>query len=65
MQFKLTSEYQQDVTRVIKDIDVLTSETQAQITSINANAAAQGALLVNEVAWEAFLSALHGHGVLV
>jgi len=54
VQFKLTSEYQQDVTRVIKDIDVLTSETQAQITSINANAAAQGALLVNEAKTSGF-----------
>jgi hypothetical protein len=48
VQYKLTSEYQQQVTNVLKDIDVLTAETNAEIATINAGAAASSSLLVNE-----------------
>lgn len=48
VQYKLTSEYQQKVTNVLKDIDVLKAENQATIASVDAGAAATSALLVNE-----------------
>merc|ERR1711939_269267 len=54
VQYKLTSEYQQKVTNVLKDIDVLTAETEASIASINAGAAAKSALLVNEAKTNGF-----------
>jgi hypothetical protein len=49
VQYKLTSEYQQQVTNVIKDIDVLTAQTAAEITSIGAGANAKSSLIINEV----------------
>merc|ERR1711939_176328 len=48
VQYKLTSEYQQQVTNVIKDIDVLTAQTAAQVAGIAAGAAATSDLLINE-----------------
>lgn len=54
VQYKLTSEYQQEVTNVMKDIDVLTAETQAQVTAIRAAAAATSSLLINEAKTEGF-----------
>lgn len=50
VQYKLTSEYQQQVTNVIKDIDVLTAETAATITAIGAGASATSSILVNKAA---------------
>jgi len=47
VQYKLTSEYQQQVTNVVKDIDVLTAETAAQIAEVAAGAAATSDLLIN------------------
>lgn len=46
-QEKLTSEYQQHVTIVIKDIDVLSAETHAQVAAVNAGASATSALMIN------------------
>jgi len=54
VQYKLTSEYQQQVTAVVKNIDVLTAETEASIASINAAAAATTNLIVNEARTEGF-----------
>jgi len=56
VQHKLTSEYQQKVTDVIKDIDVLTAQTQAQITEINAGALATSSLLINEATTNGFFA---------
>jgi len=53
-QLKLTSEYQQQVTDVMKNIDVMTAKANAQIASINAGAAASGALIVNEAKTKGF-----------
>jgi len=54
VQYKLTSEYQQKVTNVFKDIDVLTAETSASIASINAGASAKSALIVNQAKTSGF-----------
>jgi len=48
VQYKLTSEYQQKVTSVIKDIDVLKAKTNAQIMDINAGGHATAVQLVND-----------------
>jgi len=54
VQQKLTSEYQQQVMNVIKNIDVMTSVTAAGIASINAGAAAEAALIINEAKTKGF-----------
>jgi regulator of protease activity HflC (stomatin/prohibitin superfamily) len=54
VQYKLTSEYQQQVTNVVKNIDVLTAETEAKIASIHAAAEATTNLIVNEAKTEGF-----------
>lgn len=54
VQQKLTSEYQQQVTNVLKNIDVMTAQTAAGIASINAGAAAHAALIVNEAKTKGF-----------
>merc|ERR1712072_532950 len=48
VQYKLTSEYQQKVTNVLKNIDVLSAVTNAKILAIQAEAAATSSVLVNQ-----------------
>lgn len=54
VQYKLTSEYQQQVTNVMKDIDVLTAKTAGTVATINANALATSHLLVNDARTKGF-----------
>jgi len=54
VQYKLTSEYQQKVTDVLKDIDIMTATNKATIASINAGASATSALLVNKAKTDGF-----------
>ena len=54
VQYKLTSEYQQQVTDVMKDIDVLTAHTTGSIATINAKAIATSHLLVNDARTKGF-----------
>lgn len=56
VQYKLTSEYQQKVTNVFKNIDVLTAKTSAEIASINAGASAKSALIVNQARTTGFFT---------
>jgi regulator of protease activity HflC (stomatin/prohibitin superfamily) len=52
VQYKLTSEYQQKVTNVLKNIDVMRAKTNAEITEIMATANAKAAVLVNNATAE-------------
>jgi len=54
VQYKLTSEYQQKVTDVYKDIDVLRAENDANITAIQATAQAEASVLVNGASMTGF-----------
>jgi len=54
VQYKLTSEYQQQVTNVMKNIDVLTAMANAEITEVNADAQAKASLMVNQATVEGF-----------
>jgi len=47
-QLKVTKGYQLDVTRVMKEVDILESETKADIARINAEAARAANVLINE-----------------
>jgi hypothetical protein len=47
-QLKVTKNYQKDVTRVLKEVDVLQSQTNAEIVEIDAQAARESAVVVNE-----------------
>ena len=47
-QLKVTKNYALDVTRVLKEVDILQSETEAQIAVIAATAKRQAAVLVNK-----------------
>lgn len=52
-QLKVTKNYALDVTRVLKEVDILQSETEAQIAVISATAKRQAAVLVNKAEAEA------------
>merc|ERR1719409_2680634 len=54
VQYKLTSEYQQKVTNVLKNIDVLSAVTNAKILAIQAEAAATSSVLVNQAKVDGF-----------
>jgi len=54
VQYKLTSEYQQQVTDVTKDIDVLTAKTAGNVATIDAQALATSHLLVNDARTKGF-----------
>jgi hypothetical protein len=47
-QQRTSSEYRQRVVTTLKDIDILESQTEAQITVINSEAARAARLIVNE-----------------
>lgn len=47
-QLKVTKNYQLEVTRVMKEVDILESETKAQIAKINAEAQRQANVVINE-----------------
>lgn len=53
-QQRTTSEYRQRVVSVVKAIDIIESQTAAQITAINAHAAARARLVVNDAAAHGF-----------
>ena len=46
-QLKVTKSYALDVTRVLKEVDILQSQTEAQIALINAEAKREAAVLIN------------------
>jgi len=52
-QLKVTKNYNLDVTRVLKEVDILQSETQADIALISATAAREAAVIVNQAEAEA------------
>ena len=47
-QLKVTKNYALDVTRVLKEVDILQSRTEAEIAVINANAQREATVLVNQ-----------------
>jgi len=52
-QLKVTKSYALEVTRVLKEVDIMQSETEATITLINAEAKREAAILVNKASMEA------------
>jgi regulator of protease activity HflC (stomatin/prohibitin superfamily) len=52
-QLRVTKSYQQEVTRVLTDIDILQSETEAQVVEINADAARQRDVIIGQANAEA------------
>lgn len=52
-QLKVTKSYGLDVTRVLKEVDILGSETEAQIALITAEAKREAAVIVNQADAEA------------
>lgn len=47
-QLKVTKTYQLEVTRVLKEVDILQSQTEARITVINAEAAREAAVMISQ-----------------
>ena len=54
-QKKVTNEYQQSVTRVLKDFDVRAGAVSAEVDAISARAASEAASVINEAAAEGFV----------
>lgn len=52
-QLKVTKSYQLNVTRVLKEVDILSSQTDAAIAKINAQAAREASIIVNSAAAQA------------
>ena len=52
-QLKVTKSYQLDVTRVLKEVDIMQSQTAADVTVIAANAKREATVIVNQAEAEA------------
>lgn len=54
VQYKLTAEYQQQVTNILKNVEVLTAKNDAAIAVVKAKAAATSSVLVNAATAQGF-----------